>query len=543
MIFIDAADYGIKDGQYITRELEGLLSHIKSIKGDKTLTFPKGTYYINGPELEKRILYITNTTGDNEYGSDETPHLNSVAIYLEGISDLILDARDSVFVIDGKATNIALIGCERVTLKSLEIRHSHPHMHDMTVIRKNAFSVDFKLDKDTLYEFRKGKMYFYGKDYREPADKNANFSWWNGLIRRDTPDKIERVLHPLHSKLRIKDLGSRKIRVYYLNTSRFRIGDRFCVYDVRRQYAGIFIDRSKDIILEDIKQRFNYSLALVAQDSENITLDRAEFAPEKDSPRKLSSVADFIQLCMCRGKATVKDSYFDGAGDDCLNVHGIHLSIKSINGNKITVRFMHPQTHGFNPLRKGDEIAFINPRTMLEDGRAFIEESELINEQEILLTLSSTEKAVIGNAIEDISACPALEFSGNTATRIITRGLLITTREKVTVENNRFCSTTMSGILLSDDAMSWYESGMCCDVTIRNNIFDYCGEAPILIKPENKVHAGAVHKNISIIGNTFRKYEGPCFSIKSSDNVLLKNNLVLGGEYLKTENCTNVREE
>ena len=29
----------------------------------------------------------------------------------------------------------------------------------------------------------------------------------------------------------------------------------------------------------------------------------------------------------------------------------------------------------------------------------------------------------------------------------------------------------MSGILLSDDASSWYESGMCKDVTISNNVF------------------------------------------------------------------------
>ena len=180
---------------------------------------------------------------------------------------------------------------------------------------------------------------------------------------------------------------------------------------------------------------------------------------------------------------------------------------------------------------------------MLETGRAVIKTSDLIHEEKMMQTLDCAESVVVGYVIEDISSCPDLDFINNTATRIITRGLLITTRGKVNIENNHFFSTTMSGILLSDDAKSWYESGMCQDVTIKNNVFDYCGETPVLIIPENEVHNGAVHKNIKIIGNNFKKYEGVCIDIKSTDKVLIKDNLFLEGEYLKTVNCTNIRED
>lgn len=142
-------------------------------------------------------------------------------------------------------------------------------------------------------------------------------------------------------------------------------------------------------------------------------------------------------------------------------------------------------------------------------------------------------------AIEDISACPDLDFVGNKVTRIITRGLLITTRGKVNVKNNHFVSTTMSGILLSDDAKNWYESGMCRDVTIENNVFDYCGETPILIKPENGRYEGAVHKNIKIIGNEFKLYKGCCISAKATDDILVENN-EFSGEKIKTQNCNNI---
>ncbi|MGN0573627.1 MAG: right-handed parallel beta-helix repeat-containing protein [Acutalibacteraceae bacterium] len=540
MKIINASEFGITQGKDITEELIKLFSFIKSVEGEKTVVFEKGTYYIDSEKCEKHMLFITNTVGDGEFKADETPHLNAVPFYFGAISDLVFDGGDSVFIINGKVTNVAIENCNNITLKNIEIRHSHPDMHELKVIRKSPFSVDFEIDSDSLCEFDKGKLYFCGRDYRVSADDKALNAFWIGLIREKTPNKIIRVHHPLFSAVNISNTGERTIRVRYPNTFRFKKGDCYYIFDVRRQFAGIFINKSKNVKLENIKQRFNYSLALVAQDTENITVENVCFAPEKGSARKMASVADFIQICMCRGNVSVKNSYFDGAGDDSLNVHGIHFRITDIKENQLTVRFMHPQSHGFNPLRVGDTVAYINSDTLLEEGEAVIEKSELLNEYDIRLTVSDTKNARVGNVIEDISACPNLEFENNTMTRIITRGLLITTRGKVNVENNHFISTSMSGIHISDDAKSWYESGMCKDVTVKNNTFDYCGGTPILIKPENSKYAGAVHKNIKIIGNTFKKYGGVCISAESTDGLVIKNNRFSNKSKIKTINCGNV---
>lgn len=294
MRIFHAADFGIKPNQEITQELSALLSHIKTDDGEKTVVFEKGTYYIDSQKCEKHMLYITNTVGDNEFKDDETPHLNAVPFYFGGVHDLTFDGGDSVFVIDGKVTNVAVENCNNLTLKNLEIRHAHPDMHELKVVAKSFFTVDFEIDCDSFYEFRNGKLYFYGKDYRVCADESALNAHWIGLIREKTPDKINRVQHPLFSATNIQKIGDRKFRVRYPNTFRFRTGDRFYLFDVRRQFAGIFISKSENVKLENVKQRFNYSLALVAQDSENITVENVCFAPEKGSARKMSSVADFI---------------------------------------------------------------------------------------------------------------------------------------------------------------------------------------------------------------------------------------------------------
>lgn len=537
-----AVDYNIKPGCEITVALCALIEKIAGTDGEKSVRFEKGTYYIDSEKCKKYMLYITNTVGDDEFSADETPHLNAVPFYFNGTDNLTFDGNGSVFVIDGKVTNVAVENCRNITLKNMEIRHAHPDMHEMKVVKVAPFFVDFEIDDDTQFKISDNKLYFYGKDYCAPADKDALNAHWIGLIRKNTPNKVKRVSHPLIGMLKISRIGERRVRAYFANTLRFKRSDRFYVFDVRRQFAGIFINASENIVLQNIKQRFNYSLALVLQDCKNVDVNGVQFSPEKNSARKMASVADFIQVCMCRGKIRITNSFFEGAGDDCINVHGVHFKIQSVNGNKIMVRFMHKQSHGYLPIHTGDEIAFIHPNTLLQEGKTVVKNARLLNEYEIELTLDSAGDAAIGHVIEDITACPEVYFADNTVNRIITRGCLFTTRGKVVVENNRFISNSMSGILLSDDAKSWYESGMCRDVTIRNNIFDYCGKTPILIKPENRIHGGAVHKNIRIIHNVFKKYRGFCVYAKSSDNIVLKDNVYHSQKHIKTVNCSNVQE-
>lgn len=540
MIIVRASDFGIRDGEDVTEKLSYLLEQVCAQKGERTVLFDKGTYYISAGECRQRKLVITNTVGEKEFSSDEKPHINAVPFYFENAEDLTVDGGDSLFVISGKATNLAAVECKNITIKNMEIRHSHPDMHELTVISKSAFSVDFRIDSRTFYEIRNKTLWFYGDGYRCAASQDAATAHWIGLVRPDTPNKVKRVSHPLAGAWGAKEIKKGVVRFHFPSTLRFKVGDKFSIYDVRRQFAGIFFDACKNVTLENIKQRFNYSLALVAQSCENINVNGVDFTPEKDCPVSLASVADFIQICMCRGDVKVKNSRFEGAGDDCLNVHGVHFKIVKKENNRITVRFMHPQTYGFNPVRKGDALAFIDPKTLLETGKAKVLDSQMISDYDLQLELDDADQAVIGKVIEDVSACPNLDFSDNYINRIITRGLLITTRGKVVIRGNHFVSTTMSGILLSDDAKNWYESGMCTDVTIENNVFDYCGQTPILIKPENSVHGGAVHKNIKILNNDFKKYKGVCISAKSTDSIVIKGNKFSGEKYFVSENCNNI---
>ena len=542
MRIYNASDYGVKSFEYCECELEKLLSSIPKDDEEKTIVFEKGTYLIDATKLGAQKLYITNTVGDEEFSKGETPHLNRAPLWFNSLKNVTIDGNGAKFVIYGKSTNIVIDSCENIKIQNMTIATDNPEMHELKVVNKGLFYVDYEIDDQSEIVNENGKFYFVGHDYKRNIKDKARNAWWIAHFPKDKPHFCKRTYHPLRDSLKIKQLDKKKIRAYGITSSNFKIGDKYYLYDVRRQYAGIFVQDSKNVTLDNVKQTFNYSLAFVAQNTENITITNLDFSPEKG--RVMCSVADFIQICMCRGKVVVKDSKFDGAGDDCMNVHGFHFEIVDKDKDKIVVIFKHPQSHGYNAFEKGDEIEFIHPDTLLPKGQASVLDSMMLSEYFIELTLDNTDDAVVGEFVENITACPQVEFVNNEIDRIITRGLLLTTRGKTIIENNQFYSTTMSGILLSDDADNWFESGMCLDMTIKNNVFDYCGENGILIKPENKHYEGAVHKNITIEGNTFKKCERACFEISSTDNVNLKNNIIGScPEKLITNNVTNMKKD
>lgn len=543
MITYLARDHGILPGKHIAKELSALLHLIANDDNEKEIVFEHADYYLDSCDCDTEKLVITNTVGDEQFEKNETPHINQVALNLKNVKNLKFSGNGACFIINGKVTNAALQNCENVTLVDLELKTVNPDLHELRVVGKTAFSVDFELDKESQYLFTGGAAHLIGEGYDVSVAQGAASAHWIGLIQHKTPNTVKRVSHPLLGNIKMKEIRPYVFRAYYLNTFRFHKDDRFYLFDVRRQYAGIFVSACKNITLRGIKQRFNYSLAFVAQDTENIVIDNVEFAPEKNAAKKLASVADFIQICMCKGDVRITNSLFEGAGDDCLNVHGIHFKITKVHGNQITVRFMHPQSHGFNPIHSGDQIAFISPATLLETGTTTVVSSALLNEYEIALELDSAAHANTGDVIEDVSSCPNLYFAGNRVNRIITRALLITTRGKVLVKENHFISNSMSAVLLSDDAKRWYESGMCRDVTIQDNVFEYCGKTPILIKPENSVYKGPVHKNIRIIGNRFLQYKGVCISAKASQGIQISGNSFASDKKLKSVNCTDLKTD
>lgn len=529
MLTVFAKDYGVVPGCDVTKEWNALLIDIAKKDGQKTVIVESGEYFLSAALAEKPTLFITNTMADSEWKKGETYHENCVATLMEGVSDLTLEGNGAIFVIRGQMTNMAIRNCSHVNIKSLIFRTENPNMHGLTVMKRGRFFIDFALDHESYYQKSKGKLYFTGEDYRDAFTKDRARAFWTGKIPYSNVDSVWRVAHPLLGALTIKEISPYAFRARYIVPPRVEKGDSFWIFDARRKYNGIFVERSDNITLNGIEQNFNYGLAVVCQDTRNFTVKNCTFRPKQGGDKKMASVADFMQICMCRGLVEIVNNHFEGSGDDCLNVHGIHFKIVKAEGKLLHAQFCHPQTLGFCPFYKGDIIKYINPKTLLEEDRNTVEDARLVDEYTVELQLKNPiEKTLTGKVIENQSACPDVLFENNTMKRIITRGVLLTTSGKAVIRGNKFINTSMHSILISDDAKNWYESGNVNDVLIENNVFLRCMGYTVQVIPENSMHAGAVHKNIKIINNVIDRNGEGGFYFKSASGVTVKNNTVKG---------------
>lgn len=113
------------------------------------------------------------------------------------------------------------------------------------------------------------------------------------------------------------------------------------------------------------------------------------------------------------------------------------------------------------------------------------------------------------------------------------RGILVTTPEKVLIEDNYF-RTAGTAILIEGDLDYWFESGANSNVNICNNTFEDCltsgnrdesrgqwGDAVITITPSHKPQNNQeepYHKNINIKNNLFKIFDAPLVRARSVRN-------------------------
>ena len=538
--------FSIRPDTEATVGFRNLFNTTSQNDANKNLTLMTGNYVFQSKNADVREMYISNTIGVKEYDKNKAKNLHRTAIFIENVKNMEIDCCDSNFIMDGKMSHIVMKNCENIKLKNLNIEVNNPNVHKITILKTSTFYVTFQIDESSKCGEENGNFYWYGTDYKLGFTDYKNSGGWMVTAKPENLSHIKRnSSHPIFGVASIKQVTDRVFNARFIAPKDIEVGQVFYIYPAIREEVGILIDSCKNITLENVRQRFNYSLAVVAQNSKNITLDRVDFSPNPKAEVDFCSFADFMQFSMCRGKIIVKDSNFDAAGDDACNVHGFHFKIVEADKNRLTVKFGHPQSYGFECFREGDVIAFIDTKTLLQTATAKVVNATLRDKYYYDIEIDTYNLPInVGDAIENISACPDFEFTGNTINRIVTRGILVTTRGKVLIENNKFLNTGASGILISDDASDWYESGMVQDVTISGNAFINCEENAILIKPENRKYAGPVHRNITIKNNLFILNNIHAVNVSSSDNILLQDNVYRGkapgNQLVISRNCSNL---
>lgn len=504
------------------------------------IKFQNADYPIYRESSTKLLYHVSNTTNVE----DNPNPVKHIGMWLKGLKNITIDGGGALLVTHGEMTSFVIDGCENIVLRNFSLTADDPTVVEMKVIAVGDDYMDVEPHASARYEIRDGKLTWFGHSWKFDAgiaqifDPATNYSI--------------RCTSPMSNLEKVTQLPGRVLRFHYHKKPQAKPGQIYQMRDGIRDEVATFILKSKNITIENVKMHFLGNFGIVGQYSENITFDRMTFRPELESGRTCAGFADFIQISGCKGLVKITGCQFEGAHDDPVNVHGTHLEIQEYTGEKqIKVRFMHHQSYGFEAFFEGDEIELVDAQSLQCLQKTKVKKVHKLNDNDILLTVSDAIRPAAKTAskvvVENITWTPEVEITGCYFTRIPTRGILVSTRRRILIDDNVFFRTPMSAILIANDARSWYESGPVYDATISNNQFIECGTPVIQIHPENNVNKGVVHKNIRILNNRFQLKDRNVIYGKAISGLTIKNNLFitpLSGsneqDFIQTEHCDHV---
>lgn len=513
--------------------------------GPVRVLFPRGTYQIYPERAESRELYISNTVG-----ADQTYRDKRIGVLAEDMRDVTIDGDGSHLQFHGLMTAFATIRSQNVVVEDFSYDVTAPKVVDatvsdagvsdgrayrvLTVPPGNGFSVT---DNTVTWLGEKSPVtsepYWSGvgaMDYTQLHDPAAQRSW-----RGDNP-----LFTDVAS---VRDLGGHKLRIDY--TTATAPTDRGLVYQMRettRDTSSALFWESRDITVRGLEARYLHGFGFVGQFSENITVAGNTFRTDPASGRTTAAFADFVQMSGVKGRVRVTDNVFDGAHDDAINIHGTYLEVtgRPADPRTLTLAYRHRETAGFPQFHPGDEVEIVDketmapvpgpaPRVVSVDGPSGQDHDKPLTTMTVTFDRAVPATVTASDfVVENTTYTPAVTISGNTFRNIPTRGILLTTRKPVVIEDNVFDGMTMASVFISSDAYQWYESGPVKDVLISRNTFLRPASPVILVEPTNQVvdPATPVHHGIRVRDNDFRTADVKLFDAKSVSGVSFAHNTV-----------------
>ena len=552
-LIIKVADFGLKPGTgenaipAVIKALNECKKHPGSV-----LLFDKGRYDFNIDSTHTRIYFESNTTND-------TP--KNLAILIEGCSGLTLDGGNSEFVFHGAIQPITVDHSDGITIQNVTIDWDIPLTAQAKIVATSSKNIDFEIDTLQFpYVITDGKLFFTGENWKERPNgfmeyeanthRIAAGTGDNGCIRGEWDKSITQELKP----------GTVRMNGYFTRTP--AVGNYLILRHSKRDHAGIFIQESSNVMLENVTIYHTAGLGILTQFTRNLSYKNVKVIPNSAKNRYLSGHDDGFHISNCAGSISIADCEFGGLMDDPINVHGTSVRIiEKINDRQLKCRFMHEQSTGMNWGHLNDTIGFIEHKSMQTVSRKSLKRFEKLTNEEFLVEFNDPVPVdiVVGDALENLSWSPEVTIQNCKFGSCRARGLLISTPRKVLITNNYFDSSG-SAILIAGDANGWYESGAVSDVTITNNVFkdgcmtsmyQFC-EGIISIFPiiPEINRAKPFHRNIRIEDNTFYPYDYPVLYALSVDGLRFKHNRIIRShafepfhsrkDLLTFESCLNV---
>ena len=494
-----------------------LSSLFVNIKDGKTVTLQKDKiYHVRQDDSFEHTGYFCSNTAKRH----ENPKgLRRSAVYLDKKKNITIDGNGATILIHGKMTPLLFNECENITVKNLIIDYACPTMTEFKILSNNGGECEIEINHDCRFRVKKNSIIWQGEDGLDgkPYWESEHISKGRYFKLYDPEAEMCRDFRKLDLEFtKVIKTGEHTLRVTLKNKDVFfPAGHIMQTRSIVRDQTGSYFQRCRNLTFENLRVKFMHGLGIVSQFCDTVTFRNCDFTPADH--RTAASTADFFQLSGCKGKLTFENCKANGAHDDYINVHGTHLRIirRNKKENSITVRFMHPETWGFQAFEKEDVLDFIKWDTLIPYSSARVIDYKRLNDTDIKLYLDGKlpDIKLKKDVVENATWTPDLYVRNCDFGPTSGRGILCTTRGEVIIENNRFRNLWGPALLIEDDCNFWFESGYTNEIVFRNNVIINCdyakmwqGAPTIRYTPKvmNESSEEFVHGKLTLVNNVFR---------------------------------------
>lgn len=507
---INVADFGVTE--QITDCTPGLVKCLQALKEEKNveLVFNKGTYNFYSEFGIDKYCFISN----NDEG------LKRIIFLIEEMHNFTLDGQGSEFIFHGFVNPFVINNSTNVTFKNFSIDFARSFHSEATIVANNSTGIDIEIPENFPFQLNNGTLIFTAGEKEQQrqttVSKKIIYSFGSLLEFDSAKRETAYMVYDYYlggTPLVAEKIGERKVRLF-LNNLKGTIGNILVFAPDNRNYPGFAVSDCKDVLFHNITIYHSGGMGIVCQRSHNISvLSSKVITPEG---RIISTTADATHFTNCTGKIELGNCVFKNQLDDATNIHGIYVQIvKKVSPTELIVQLKHSQQLGFDFLKKGIKVEFVQSKSLITKGFADVLTSVRLNKELTRITLSDSlpEGIDIGDALGEVGSSQFVHIHHNYIGKNRARGMLLNCRGKTIVENNTFHSPG-AAILFEGDASYWFEQGGVTDCIIQNNLFDNClfgvwGKAVIDVGAgiTENLDVSRYNKNIKIINNTFRIFD------------------------------------
>ncbi len=542
---------------YITSSKQDATSAINtaifSMADGDTLALDGMTFFCSPKEGYQAFYAISN----NEAG-DKT-----IAFPLIGRKNITIDGMGARFTFQGRILPFVIDRSENITVKNLTIDYSSPYYVQPRIVEADENRVLLYFDSPECgCRVRSGNFCIYSRadGWEQECMEMLTMEFSSSLVEGEglyhktnapavpsaskppyipycAPKKDHGFASGMYRDVVLREIAPDMIEMCGQFGFVHTVGAYLVMTFAGREFPGVLITEAKNVTLENIHLAYTSGMGVVAQLSENITLNGVKAYVEEDSGRVLSVNADATHFINCRGKIELYNCKFTNMMDDACNIHGIYgIVCRAESPNILRVGFGHGAQEGMCYIKPGDQVAVIDSRHTKVLHTLTAAGTELISMKELWVEVAEPLPAEFMELdfesgdilIENLSTAPEVVIRNCESGYNRPRGFLISTAGKVLIEDCSFYNMYYA-VQIGGEMRDWYESGAVKDVTIRNCRFDnsaYAGGEAIRIVPWLwELPETPFHGKINIVDNHFEQSSPRLLSAVSVGELIFKGNV------------------